>query len=177
MDFRVNVVRNHNVTKDNNGGFFDASIWENARKHGDIALKRLINTGLDNTSVTVVLIGSETYARRWVHYEIMKSIQRCNKVLGVHINNIRNRNGVVHTKGPNPFEFLGLQISSDGCRGTPTAWDGPQKRWRTYSDLGEFSIVQQPMEKRGKNLPLKTWLPTYDWISDQGFENFANWVA
>ena len=74
IDFRANVVRNHNVTKDNNGGFFDASIWESAKKQGDIALKRLINGSLENTSTTVVLIGSETYSRRWVQYEIMKSI-------------------------------------------------------------------------------------------------------
>ena len=81
IDFRANVVRKHNVTKDGNGGFFDASIWESAKKTGDIALKRLINGELENTSVTVVLIGSQTYARRWVHYEIMKSIERGNAVL------------------------------------------------------------------------------------------------
>lgn len=49
IDFRANVVRNHNVSeKDDNGGFFDASIWESAKKQGDIALKRLINGGLNN---------------------------------------------------------------------------------------------------------------------------------
>lgn len=42
IDFRANVVRKHNITKDNNGGFFDASIWESAKKQGDLALKRLI---------------------------------------------------------------------------------------------------------------------------------------
>ena len=62
IDFRANVVRNHNITKDDNGGFFDASIWETAKKQGDIALKRLINGGLNNTSATVVLIGSSTVA-------------------------------------------------------------------------------------------------------------------
>ena len=28
IDFRANVVRNHNVTKDDNAGFFDASLWK-----------------------------------------------------------------------------------------------------------------------------------------------------
>lgn len=66
--FRANVVRNHWVTKDDrdDAGFFDASIWENAKKTGPDAIKRLINTGLDNTTATVVLIGSNTYSRRWV---------------------------------------------------------------------------------------------------------------
>lgn len=175
IDFRANVVRNHNVTKDKNGGFFDASIWESSKKQGDLALKRLINGGLDNTSVTAVLIGSQTYARRWVHYEIMKSIERGNSVLGIHINGIRDRYGAVKAQGPNPFDHLGLQISPDGCTGTPTIWDG--KNWVYYRDIDKFPINEQPHEKRGKNLQLKTWLLTYDWVADKGFDNFGKWVA
>ncbi|UUZ65697.1 TIR domain-containing protein [Polaromonas sp. P1-6] len=163
----MNVVRNHNVTKDDNGGFFDASIWESSKKQGDIALKRLINGGLEKTSVTVILIGSHTYARRWVQYEIMKSIERGNGVIGVHINGIRDRNGQVKVQGPNPFDFLGLQISSDGRTGTPTVWNG--SAWAFYQDLGAFSIDEQSQDKRGKNLQLKTWLPSYDWVAGNGF--------
>jgi hypothetical protein len=175
IDFRANVVRNHNVTKDDNGGFFDASIWESSKKQGDIALKRLINGELENTSVTVVLIGSQTYARRWVQYEIMKSIERGNAVLGIHINGIRDRQGTVRSQGPNPFEHLGLKISADGRTGTPTVWNGQQ--WVYYGDLGKFGIKEQSVDKRGKNLQLKTWLPTYDWVADNGFDNFSQWVG
>lgn len=40
IDFRANVVRNHWVTKDREeAGYFDASIWEEAQKKGDLALK------------------------------------------------------------------------------------------------------------------------------------------
>lgn len=175
IDFRANVVRNHNVTKDNNGGFFDASIWESTKKQGDVALKRLINGGLDNTSVTVVLIGSETCVRRWVRYEIMKSVERGNGVLGIHINGIRDKYGGVKAQGPNPFNYLGLLISADGCKGTPTAWNGNQ--WVLYDDLGAFPINEQPHERRGKNMQLSTWFPTYDWVDHNGFDNFARWVA
>jgi antiphage defense system Thoeris ThsB-like protein len=68
-DFRANVVRNHWLTKSDreDAGFFDASLWEEARKRGDTAIKRLINSGLDGTSATCILIGSQTYARRWVY--------------------------------------------------------------------------------------------------------------
>lgn len=175
IDFRANVVRNHNVTKDNNGGFFDASIWESSKKQGDLALKRLINGGLDNTSTTVVLIGSQTYERRWVQYEIMKSIERGNSVLGIHINGIRDKHGVIKTLGPDPFDYLGLQISADGCSGTPTIWDG--KQWVYYKDIGKFPIKGQPQGICGKNLQLMTWFPTYDWVADEGFDNFGTWVA
>ncbi|MCD5326782.1 TIR domain-containing protein [Chromobacterium piscinae] len=175
IDFRANVVRNHNVTKADNGGFFDASIWEGAKKQGDLALKRLINGGLDRTSVTVVLIGSQTYARRWVRYEIMKSIERGNALLGIHINNIRDRHKNVKALGPNPFDYLGLQISADGCTGTPTVWNGI--KWVYYDDLGKISIRQQAVDKRDRNLQLSTWFSTYDWVEDDGFNNFGKWVA
>ena len=175
IDFRVNVVRNHNVTKGDNGGFFDASIWESSKRQGDIALKKLINGGLNNTTMTVVLVGSQTYARRWVHYEIMKSIERGNRVIAIHINGIRDKYGNVKAQGQNPFHQLGLEISADGLRATPTMWDGVQ--WVYYQDIGAFQIGQQSSNMRGKNLQLSTWLPTYDWISDNGYDNFVDWVA
>ncbi|MBK7818307.1 MAG: TIR domain-containing protein [Sphingobacteriaceae bacterium] len=89
---RVNVVRNHHITKDaGEAGFFDASIWEDAKKHGDDSIKRLINTNLNNTSVTCALIGTNTWSRRWVRYEILKSYDRGNTLFGVHIKQWRNR--------------------------------------------------------------------------------------
>ena len=70
------MVRNHNaLTSAQRAGYFDASIWEESKKKGDLALKRMINSELTNTSVTAVLIGSQTYERPWVRYEIFKSIE------------------------------------------------------------------------------------------------------
>lgn len=175
IDFRANVVRNHNVTKNDNGGFFDASVWETSKKQGDLALKRLINGGLENTTATVVLIGSQTYARRWVRYEMMKSVERGNLLIGVHINGIGDRNSLVKPQGPNPMSHLGLEVSADGYTGTPTAWNGT--KWIYYNDLGAFRITQQPSHRRGKNFTLATWFSTYDWMSDNGFDNFGKWVA
>jgi hypothetical protein len=104
IDFRANVVRNHWLTKPDReaAGFYDASIWETARKQGDIALKRLINDGLENTTNTCVLIGSSTYSRPWVRYEILKSFKRGNHLFGVHINSIKGKDGLTKTSGPNP---------------------------------------------------------------------------
>src|SRR5438445_13666900 len=91
--FRANVVRKHSVTKQQgDAGFFDASIWEDAKRYGDESLKRLVNTNLENTSVTCALIGSDTWSRRWVRYEILKSYDRGNKLMGVHINSIADKN-------------------------------------------------------------------------------------
>jgi hypothetical protein len=90
IDFRANVVRNHWLTKPDReaAGFFDASLWDTAQKQGDVAIKRLINSGIDGTTATCVLIGSDTYARPWVRYEIMKSFKKGNSIFAIHINSI-----------------------------------------------------------------------------------------
>lgn len=119
--FRANVVRQHWRLKPEKAeaGFFDASMWEKVKKEGDLALKRLINSGLENTSVTSVLIGTETYKRRWVRYEIIKSYDRGNGLVGVHINSVRDKNQKTFLKGNNPFDYLGLVVSNDGKK-SPT---------------------------------------------------------
>ena len=75
-DFRANVVRNHWRTKPDrdSAGYFDASVWEKAKREGPLAIKRLINGALQNTSNTCVLIGSETFARLWVRHEYSKAL-------------------------------------------------------------------------------------------------------
>lgn len=69
-EFRANVPRKSWLTKKDreDAGSFDASLWETSKKVGSLAIKRLINKGLKNTTVTAVLIGSQTYARHWVRF-------------------------------------------------------------------------------------------------------------
>ena len=135
----------------------------------------MINAELENTSVTAVLIGSETYGRRWVRYEIMKSVERGSRVLGIHINSIAGKDSKTKALGSNPFDYLGLQISADGRKGSPTVWDG--QKWVYYSDLDPFDITEQPTQKRGSNFQLSHWFPTYDWVANDGYNNFNSWVA
>ena len=176
IDFRANVVRKHNFLGGvEAAGYYDHSIWEEAKKTSPLALKRLINGELENSTVTVVLIGTSTWARRWVRYEVMKSIERGNKVLGVHINSIKGKDQLTKVDGPNPFANLGLQISADGTRATPTEWtDG---KWVYYSDLDSFPVNQQPPANRDQHLPLSHWLPVYDWVSGEGYKNFSTWIS
>lgn len=176
IDFRANVVRNHNFMGGvEAAGYYDHSIWEEAKNTSPLALKRLINAEVQNTSVTAVLIGSDTWARRWVRYEIMKSVERGNRVLGVHINSIKGKNRLAKLLGPNPFDNLGVEISVDGARATPTEWrDG---KWVYYSDLAAFTINRQPECNRGKHLRLSHWLAVYDWVTDCGYDNFGSWIS
>jgi hypothetical protein len=176
IDFRANVVRNHNFLGGvEAAGYYDHSIWEDAKKTSPMALKRLINGELQNTSVTAVLIGTDTWARRWVRYEILKSIERGNRVLGVHINAIKGKDQLTKLAGPNPFDALGLEISEDGTRARPTEW--ANNKWVYYSDLDIFDVSQQPGVNRGKHLALSQWLPVYDWVSHEGYKNFSTWIS
>lgn len=111
--WRANEVRKSWVTQDREAaGFFDASLWEKAKTQGDEAIKRLIDGGLQNTSVTVVLIGAKTAGRRYITHEIQQSFARGNGMLGLYIHRLKDSGGFTDTKGDNPFD--GLQTERDG---------------------------------------------------------------
>ncbi|HUU20572.1 MAG TPA: TIR domain-containing protein [Sedimentisphaerales bacterium] len=68
-------------------GFYDASLWEDAKTKGDDAIQRLIDKGLNNTSVTCFLLGEHTYSRKWCKYELRKSLADRKGVLGILLPN------------------------------------------------------------------------------------------
>jgi len=105
-NWRVGQVRNCWLTKPNreSAGYWDATKWEEIKKQGEEAIKKWINDSLDNTSVTCVLIGSETSSREWVKYEIKKSHERGNGILGIYIHKIKNSQGLIDIIGNNPFD-------------------------------------------------------------------------
>ena len=101
---RANVVRKSWVTKDKGtAGFLDASLWEEAKAKGEAAIKKLIDDQMVGTTVTAVLIGSQTSERAYVQYEINKSIERGNGLLGIYVHNIRDLSSSVAPKGLNPL--------------------------------------------------------------------------
>lgn len=177
-DFRANVVRNHKIvgSDSKSAGYLDASIWEEAKTKGDLALKRMINSELDYTSVTVVLIGSETYDRRWVRYEIIKSLERGNDLIAIHINAIKDKFGNLKPDGPNPFDYLALAISDDGTRASPM--EHRSGKWIDYADLDGWNIGAAMSDaQRGKAFKLTQWYRTYDWVANDGYKNFASWIG
>ncbi|HUS13003.1 MAG TPA: TIR domain-containing protein [Pyrinomonadaceae bacterium] len=106
--WRANVVRNSGaVIGESAAGFRDASLWEEAKKKGDSAIKELIDEGLKGTTVTAVLIGAATANRKYVDYEIEKSIERGNGLLGLRIHNIKDKNGSTDVLGSIPSKLNG----------------------------------------------------------------------
>lgn len=91
---RAMVVRHSWVTQGREAaGFIDAADFEKVKQQGDTAIERWIDRQLDNTSVTVVLVGADTCSSRWVKYEIQQSISRGNGLLGVDVSKIEDLHG------------------------------------------------------------------------------------
>jgi hypothetical protein len=107
--WRAAQVRNCNLLpSDDQYGFIDSVDWESIRRQGDDAIERWISDQLKNTSVTVVLIGSETARRPWVQHEIIKSWNRGNGIVGVWIHNIKDQDRKTDVPGGNPFDQFKL---------------------------------------------------------------------
>ncbi len=104
--WRVNQIRNiPTITGSAAAGFQDASLWEEARKKGDAAIKKLIDDGLKNTSVTVVCIGAKTAGRKYINYEIQKSIDRGNGIVGIQIHHLKDQDGKTDSIGDIPAKL------------------------------------------------------------------------
>ena len=98
----TNVRNSGKVDATTAAGWNDASLWEEAKRKGRREIERLIDAGLRGTSVTAVLIGAETANRPWVNYEIEKSIERGNGLLGVRIHRIKDQAGQRSQRGATP---------------------------------------------------------------------------
>ncbi len=172
--WRSNVVRNSWVAKPDReeAGFIDSAEFEALKRQGEEAIKRWINKQLDGTSVTVVLIGAETYKREWVRYEIIKSFDKGNGQLGIYIHNIKDKNGYPDYIGKNPFEYLMLSIDNTG-RARYCEWNG--SKWILFSKYPNCSLSFDA-KYRGKNYQFSNMYSVYDWVSDNGFSNLGDWI-
>lgn len=101
--WRVNQIRNlDEICGCAAAGFRDASLWEEAKKKGDAEIKRMIDKGLEGTTVTVVFIGNQTANRKYVDYEIQQSIKRGNGIVGIQIHELKDHNGNTDSAGRTP---------------------------------------------------------------------------
>jgi len=117
--------------------FLDKAQWESIKRQGERAIKNWIDTQMRGTSVTVVLIGAETYKRPWVHYEIEQSKALGKGLLGICMYGMKDLTGSIDPKGASPF---------DHCEATKP---------RTL---------------------LSPSYPVYNWVNDNGRQNFSNWI-
>ena len=153
--WRANQVRNANVVAGPDvAGFFDHSEYEDAKRKGPEAIKRMILRHLENTTVTVVLIGRFTASRFWVRYEIAQSIKRKNGLLGIYIHHLKSPHD------PPPTLLTALAAAQ-----LPTKpYVPPQILFPAYvwdKDLKKFAAAIEEVGKRAdtwRNPPFRTLL-------------------
>lgn len=102
--WRAMQVRNSWVTQDKEAaGFADKADFEQVEREGEKAVKAWIDKQLSGTSVTVVLIGSETSNRDYVKYELEESWKKGNGILGIYVHQNKDKDGNTSTQGSNTF--------------------------------------------------------------------------
>jgi len=171
-------VRNSWVVKPDlqvSEGFFDGSVFEASKKQGDENLKSFLRDGLKNTSVTCVLAGTHTWQRRWVRYEIARSILKGNGLLTVDIHSVKNNEGLTVPRGANPLDQMGIYKAN----GKIYFAEWKDDKWASYAD---YSLSIPPDDlwfaapTTDSVVQFSTFCPRYDFVAHQGRDNIALWI-
>ncbi len=156
-------------------GFFDGSVFEASKREGDDALKRFLREGLENTSVTCVLAGAHTWMRRWVRYEIARSILRGNGVLTVSLEGLNNQRSEPSPRGANPLDQMGLYRTAGGV--FLAEWK--DSAWVRYNDhtapISERELWFEPPTS-DQVVQLSKHCLAYDFVRQNGRANIGGWV-
>lgn len=182
---RVNVVRNAWKIDHPDApfarSFYDSSLWESRQREGDQSLKNLIRQGVDYTSAVCVLIGAETWLRRWVCYEIARAVIDGRGLLAVHLNNIRHHvSKQSHPLGYNPLGCMGVGKVQASIFSSPLyylfEWNG--REWGRYGDytLPVKLPTYLPDPFPGYISLLSTGTEVYDWVGNDGHKNIGGWI-
>ncbi len=145
--WRVSQVRNSGITREAELNHpVDNASWESLKRQGDEAVKRWINSQLSGVGVTAVLIGAYTASRPYVQYEVQRSSELGKGLLGIRIHNLKNKDGRTSWAGTNPLDSAFAELP---------LWPGSTTTTKK---------------------PLSQIFRTYDWVNDNGYENFAAWA-
>jgi hypothetical protein len=156
-------------------GFFDGSVFEASKKKGDENLKNFLREGLKNTSVTCVLAGTETWRRRWVRYEIARSILKGNGLLTVDIHDIKDQAGLTVQRGADPLAQMGVYKAEGNIY--LAEWNGT--KWVKYED---YSLAIPPgtlwfaAPTTNDVVQFSNYCERYDFVANQGRSNIGSWV-
>jgi hypothetical protein len=167
-------------------GFYDGSLWESRKRDGNESLKRLIREGMEGTSAVCVLIGSHTWSRRWVRYEIARAVIDGRGLLGIHINSINHhQRRAPDPPGPNPLEYMAVGKVTQNALLPPQyyvfEWQyHPQHGWSWVRYQDYIQPVTLPpyladMEP-GYLRPLHPGAHLYDFTAASGHSRIGAWV-
>lgn len=189
---RVNNVRNawkiNCPGREDKRQFYDRSLWESVRRKNPDGLKSLIRRGMEHASVVCVLVGTHTWSRPWVRYEIARAVVEKKGLLTVHINGLRHHQRLTaDANGENPLDYMGVGCPKQGIYylyehiGRPVLQYGQmvmQWQWERYSKYSMAVPVPKYMQApaEGKVVPLSAVTSSYDYVGGKGHENIGSWI-
>lgn len=83
--------------------------WEAVKAKGDDAVRKYIDDNMKYKTAVVVLVGSQTASRRWVHHEIVKAWNEKRPLVGIRIHGLTDSKSNTDTSGSNPFDSVTLK--------------------------------------------------------------------
>lgn len=192
---RVNNVRNawkiNAPGREDKRQFFDRSLWESVQRKNPEGLKNLIRSGMVHASAVCVLVGSETWCRPWVRYEIARSVIDKKGLLAVHINGLRHhQRQAPDVHGDNPLDYMALgcpeqagvyylyeRVARPVVQYGQTTWEW---QWEKYSKFSLPVPLPQYMQanppKVGSVVPLSNVTAVYDYVAQEGHKNIGAWI-
>jgi hypothetical protein len=161
--------------------FYDSSLWETRQRDSPESLKTLIREGVEHTSVVCVLVGSGTWCRRWVRYEIARAVIDKRGLLAVHLNNLRHHaRQLTDPCGPNPLRYMAVGKVLNALMGTQyylfelNEW-GAWVRYQDHTNPVDLpSYLVDPAA--GYVTLLSSGTTTHDYVNDIGHVNIGTWV-
>ena len=187
---RVNVVRNAwKITHPDSAlmrSFYDSSLWESKKLAGDEAVKRVIREGVSYTSAVCVLVGTDTWQRRWVKYEIARAIIDGRGLLEVHLNNIKHhQTRAPHPLGINPLGFMAVGKVQQSVLGSARYYLFERKwvstangwQWHPYSDYTDPVALPGWLRDPAPTYvtPLSDSAALYDYVGG-GHQSIGAWI-
>jgi antiphage defense system Thoeris ThsB-like protein len=191
---RVNNVRNAwkitHADSAANRSFYDSSLWETRKVTKPEVIQQIIRGGVLHTSAVCILAGSNTWSRRWVRYEIARTVIDGRGLLTVHLNSIpHHQTKGSHERGRNPLAHLGVAKLQPDKRFppryylyelalVPDGYGGLTEQWTRYGDYA--MPVKKPDWLTDPSLdhvmPLSADAAEYDYVHDHGYRNIGSWI-
>jgi hypothetical protein len=191
---RVNAVRNtwkiSHPSSATMRSFQDSSLWERRKLTDPKAIKAIIRYGVTYTSAVCVLVGSETWSRQWVRYEIARAIIDGRGLLAVHVNSIRHHHTLAADPlGRNPLDYMAVGKVQPNLSqpakyflfeklAVPDGVDGYRWGWVKYADHTDAVdlpgwVTDPPL---GQVTPLSDNADEYDFMRDVGHKHIGSWL-
>ncbi|HUY12811.1 MAG TPA: TIR domain-containing protein [Terriglobia bacterium] len=161
--------------------FYDSSLWESRRSDGPESLKNLIRDGVEYTSAVCVLVGSETWSRRWVRYEIARAVIDDRGLLAVHLNNIQHhKRHQPDPLGSNPLAYMGVgKVQANQWAASQYyLFELTRQEWVRYEDYTKPVNLPRYLADVGAGYVrvLSTGAAIYDYVNGEGHRNVGAWI-